>query len=47
LKGRVFTFQVLRDADGNASFRQPRIGDAIRAKIVSILGLEEAEVDRR
>jgi hypothetical protein len=41
LKGRVFTFQVLRDADGNASFREPRIGDAIRAKIVHILGLEE------
>jgi hypothetical protein len=47
LKGRVFTFQVLRDADGKASFRQPRIGDAIREKIVSILGLGEGEFERR
>jgi hypothetical protein len=45
LQGRVFTFQVLRDADGNASFRDPRIGDAIREKIVGILGLEQGERD--
>jgi predicted Ser/Thr protein kinase len=41
LKGRVFTFQVLRDADGNASFRQPRIADVIRERIIGILGLQE------
>jgi hypothetical protein len=41
LRGRVFTYRVPRDADGKASFRDPATGQAIREKIVSILGLEE------
>ena len=47
LKGRVFTFQVLRDADGKASFRQPRISNVIRDRIMKILGLEDAGLERR
>ena len=45
LKGRVFTFQVPRDADGNASFLDPRTGSMIRDRIVPLLGLEEGEVE--
>ncbi len=47
LKGRVFTFQVPRDANGNASFRDPATGQMIRDRIVSILGLEETELELR
>ena len=39
LKGRIYTYQVPRDADGNASFRDPATGAAIREQIVAILGL--------
>jgi len=45
LKGRVFTFQVPRDADGNASFRDPTTGSMIRERIVPLLGLEDAELE--
>jgi hypothetical protein len=47
LKGRISTYQVPRDADGNASFRVPATGEAIRAKIVTILGLEDQELELR
>ena len=40
LKGRVFTFQVPRDAEGKASFRDPVTGGMIRERIVALLGLE-------
>jgi hypothetical protein len=45
LKGHVFTLEVLRDADGNASLRQPRINSVICAKTVGILGQEDSERD--
>jgi hypothetical protein len=45
LKDRIFTFQVPRDADGNASFRDPTTGEAIRGEIVAILGLEDWELE--
>ncbi len=47
LKGRVFTFQVPTDEDGNASFRDPATGQMIRDRVVSILGVEEAELGLR
>jgi hypothetical protein len=47
LKDRVFTFQVPRDAEGNASFRDPTTGSMIRERIVPLLGLEEGEVELR
>jgi hypothetical protein len=45
LKDRIFTFQVPRDVDGNASFRDPATGEAIRGEIVAILGLEDWELE--
>jgi hypothetical protein len=47
LKDRVFTFQVPRDADGNASFHDPTTGSMIRDRIVPLLGLEEGEFEPR
>jgi hypothetical protein len=47
LKGRVFTFQVPTDEDGNASFRDPATGQMIRDRVVSILGVEETELELR
>jgi hypothetical protein len=41
LKGRVFTFQVPRNAAGESSFRDPTTGEAIRKRIVVLLELED------
>ena len=46
LKGRVFTFQVPRNAAGEASFRFPETGAMIRERIVTLLELEDREPER-
>ena len=47
LKGRVFTFQVPRNAAGEASFRDPQTGAMIRERIVALLELEDREPESR